>query len=755
MSRRSKSRMKKAVMAGAASATALSVCLVPTMANAASSQTYFVGFPDWLSIGDGSTLPSDPVAINNAIVGAKDTNPLIGWGTGGVDLQPVWLRWIDGVPEYTVPVVGQTGSHTETYQGPNPLYQPAYDAAYSAAYNTYCRLSSNRTKCAQDAGNAAVQNIPKLIDFSVEVPDYGVIEDGYWTTTTAGQWITGDDIGDLPTAAQLAYAAYVLENGDLSALAPLLNWTAYFTNVNLIAYGDGSIAAGLAYQAFLDSARGQTHDGYDPYEVGAALTGPRKIVIIDPTGKVTLVSYDETNNPLDLPEIIYPGSGEMPDYESAQDGGVLDLTVLSLVLIRNPGRANGGLYARFAPLYEELTGVNPVSPERQDVLPEGVDPELITNLLSGDTSNLSLDELGNLQAVLESADGKPIVVTLKADVGWQYDLMSDAPVTASPIAWANSVASAIFLTNLLTGVDLDDLGDGGYVGEDGTIYYTIPVDDLPLLAPMRLPAQALGTLMNGDPDSINTPIADALEPALTMLVNTAYTDWVRNEDGTYSRSLDEFGTPTLFGTSTMTREERAVAVGDFISLLGAGVGDEMTDVLLRTKARLSEELGIDLTSEQDAALTRALTAPGTRIRDISHQAGAGVSQTLTRVEAELPQGPGPLTQNQLADIQRSAGATLADVRHDVVEASTTVKAAVDEVRGGLEGGSTTRTTSVSAAKDKASTSSAARKAAVKDSVSKVNSGLKKAGDDAKKAVNKTVDKVKKSLAPKKESSDDD
>ena len=281
-----------------------------------------------------------------------------------------------------------------------------------------------------------------------------------------------------------------------------------------------------------------------------------------------------------------PTPEDPPDYEVVQPGGVIDLTLLSLVLVRNPGRANGGLYARFAPVYEELTGVNPVTPERQDVLPEGIDPELITKLLTGNAGDISLDELGNLQAVIESADGEPIIVTLKADVGWQYDLMSDAPATANPIAWANSVASSIFLTNLLTGVDFQDLGEGASIGPDGTLYYTLPVDELPLLAPLRLPAQAIG-LATGNPD-VNTPLADAIEPALKMLVNLGYTDVVRNPDGTYTRTLDKFGEPTLFGTPTLTREQMALVPGDLIAALGAGFGDEMTDVLMRTKGQLTE-----------------------------------------------------------------------------------------------------------------------------------------------------------------------
>ena len=738
-----RAKAKKAAMAGAVAATAMAVGLTPSVANAVSSQTYFIGFPDWLPIGAGSTLPSDPVAINNAIVRAKDGSPLIGWGTGGVTLQPVWVKWVDGVPQYTLPVGGQTGSHP----GPNPAYQPAYNAAYTVAYNLPvfaggCNGRPNRAQCATNAALSAVSGIPQTID----IPEYGIIEDGYWTTTTAGQWVVPADVVTLPAAAQLAYAADILQSGDMSALAPLLNWTAYFTNVNLIAYGDGAIAAGVAYQAFIDSARGETHEGYDPYAVGAPLTGPRKIVLIDPTGKVTLISVDETNNPLDLPEIVYPGSGPMPGYESAQDGGVLDLTVLSLILVRNPGRANGGVYARFAPLYEALTGVNPVTPDRQDVLPDGVNPELLTDLLKGDTSSLSIDELGDLQAVLESADGKPIIVTLKADIGWQYDLMSDAPATANPIAWANSVASAVFLTNLLTGVDFDDLGDGGHIGDDGTIYYTIPVNELPLLTPLRLPAQALGTVMNLAPNSINTPLADALEPALRALVNIAYTDVVRNEDGTWTRTLDQFDENQLFGTQTITRAQAAYLPGDILTALGYGFGTELNQVLTEASAQLATALKVQLTPEQQQALSQVLTAPGNGIVTASKEVGDGLTQVLRNVESQLPEGPPPPTQAQLAAVQKDVGTVLADVRDNTSVAIADVQENVDEAAShvnaaGDESGPDTKTKPVS--------STAKKKTPVKDAIRKVGDDLNKAGNDLKKAADKVSAEVKKAFTPKK------
>lgn len=748
-------KIKKAALAGAVTATALTLGLTPSVANAASSQTYFIGFPDWLPIGDGSTLPSDPVAINNAIVRAKDGNPLTGWGLvpGGVNLQPVWVKWVDGVPQYTLPVGGQTGSHTETIPGgPNPLWQPAWDTAWALAivpkFLGGGGCSSGNTTCRTNFATNAVKDIPKVLpDTVITVPEYGIVEDGYYTTITAGQWVTPADVAKLPTAAQLAYALDVAQSGDMSALAPLLNWTAYFTNVNLIAYGDGAIAAGAAYQAFIDSANGTTHEGYEPYAVGTPQTGPRKIVLIDSTGKVTVTTVHVTNDPFDLPDIVYPGSGPMPNYESAQDGGVIDLTLLSLVLLRNPGRSNGGLYARFAPIYEALTGVNPVTPDRQDVLPDGVDPELLTKLLNGDTTGL-LVEGGDLQVALENADGNPIIVTLKTDIGWQYDLMSDAPVTANPIAWANSVASAIFLTNLLTGVDFNDLGDGGHIGDDGTIYYTIPVNELPLLTPLRLPAQLAGTLLNLDPNSINTPLADALEPALKALVNIAYTDVVRNEDGTWTRTLDQFDENMLFGTQTITRAQAAYLPGDLLTALGYGVGTELNQVLTESAARLVTALKLNLTPEQQQALQQALTAPGTGIVNASKEAGDGLTQVVRAVESHLPAGPPAPTQAQLETVQEDVGTVLADVRDDVNVVAADVEKDVDKAAADAETVVDVVKTGLDT-KTKPANSSTTRKTpvkdAVQDAVQRVSNDLKKARDDLKKAATKAAS----AFAPKK------
>lgn len=809
-------------LVGGIAATALAVGLTPTLANAASSQTYFVGFPDWLPISDGATLPADAAAIETAVLAAKDRNPLIGWGTGGVDLKPTWITWPDAVP---TPDLVPDQTHIETREVPNPaytlIYQPAYDAAYDAAYgpakdaayrtaydqayqqavravpvwqttyNTTADLyrpgkrwlveevkvfgrvivpgvpnpchnnnacTVQRATAAADeaasfghdaydlvakaagelagvqAGHAAGQaagdasGLDAIADYLAQNPDAALpptvtetktVVDSWkvvFHTRTGGQWANPGDLGALPAAAQAAYALYVAQNGDLGAAAPVLNWTTYLTNANLIAYGDGAIATGEAYRNILDSFAAGT------YPVGEARTGPRVIRITGPNPEVNV---DGTvSDPLDMP---FPTPGEMPDYEVVEAGGVLDLTVLSMVLVRNPGRANGGLYSRFAPIYQELTGVNPVSPERQDVLPDNVDPELLAKLLNGDTDDIDmsqLNELGEFLALVEDADGKPMLVTIKADVGWQYDLLSDAPATANPIAWANSIASSIMLTNLITGTDFDNLGDGFKVGPDGTLYYTVPVEELPLLAPLRAPSQLLG-LASGDLDP-NSPVADALEPMLRILVNSAYTDVQRNADGTWTRTLDEMGTPTLFGTQTLTRAEQALMVGDLIAALGKGVGDELSEALTDIRKAVSEQVELDLPAEQTAAIDEALRAPGTALTSLSRDAGTTVSQGLSAVDQQLPQRPA-VTQEQLADGQQQAGEQLADTRNRAEETVEKVDSTVKSVQERLK----------ERAAERAERREAAREN-IGDATKKVRADVRQARDD----VRKTVDKVK-------------
>lgn len=164
MARHRRKKMTKAAVVGTAIAATLGVGITPTMANAVSSDTYFIGFPDWLPIGASNSVDADADAIYQAIVGSKDTSPLVGWGTGGVALDPKWVQWYnpnlggldlsdidlgdlstgdlaalltkmdlgeltnsDNDQYYTPPKWGQTG--TKDVLVDNPEYQAAFEEA--------------------------------------------------------------------------------------------------------------------------------------------------------------------------------------------------------------------------------------------------------------------------------------------------------------------------------------------------------------------------------------------------------------------------------------------------------------------------------------------------------------------------------------------------------------------------------------------------------------------------------------------------
>lgn len=605
-------KVTRAAVAGTAIAAAVGVGLTPTIADAA---TYVVGLPSWIPSTGLTQLPSDPDAVTGAILDDREnTAGLVGWGLGTTftaeQLAPVWVKWFNPLD---VGSASQTTTSGGNWSGFPPKFNPAS----------------------------------------------GTVTGRDWTQ---GQWVSPSSLDGIDLGA---LAAYTAGGGDLTAaLAPLVNWTAYLSNTNFIGYGDGAIAVGAGYQNFIDQARA------GDLEAGPALTGPRKIVFADPNDPVT---KDVTKAFVKVDAATYIGIQTAPgvwlllqplsatDYPEATDlptlditpGGVIDVTLLTVNLLRNPGRPNGGLYSRFAPIYQEITGVNPVTPERQDVLPEGMEGLSL--------SDLSFDDLGNLVAVAESLDGQPIVLTiLKTDTTWEYDLLSDAPVTGSPVAWANSAMAALLPLTLGASL-LDGSGVGAklYTAPDGTIYTTITQEQLPLLAPARLVAGLLSVATGED---VNTPVADALEPLLKLLVNTSYTDAVRNEDGSWTRTLDQMHVPTLFGTQTLTREQAALLAGDLLAELGRGVGSEYTDIVQRVTNRtvnFLEDNNIQVPAEIKTVAAKLATEPGKAIRTVSRQIGDDVSKVLTGIEAKLPEGPAPLSQQQLDNLQRPVGKVLA------------------------------------------------------------------------------------------------
>ena len=89
----------------------------------------------------------------------------------------------------------------------------------------------------------------------------------------------------------------------------------------------------------------------------------------------------------------------------------------NFVLIRNPGRSNGGLVC---PL--------PIPVPREDPV----------------TGNVVPSQTGSLCPVICG-----FYEPTKSDVTWAYDFYSDFPIAPNPFSIANSLAAGFFLTNLL------------------------------------------------------------------------------------------------------------------------------------------------------------------------------------------------------------------------------------------------------------------------------------------------------------------
>lgn len=252
------------------------------------------------------------------------------------------------------------------------------------------------------------------------------------------------------------------------------------------------------------------------------------------------------------------------------------LTILPMILLRNPGRANGGLFARFYPV-AGLAGIDTVTPDTA-----------VTS--SSDGTGLSI-AVGNTGIVIGDAN----LVPIKVDGTVEYDPLSDFPAWPNPFSLANSAAALAFPTYLLRGItaaSLTEVLDGqlkpqvaaALANTSGplalNLYLTVPVNDaLPLLEPVKLPIDLINLFTGAN---LNNPFATALEPVLTTLVNLGYTDVTRTVvDGVpvYDRTLDQGNVITPFGTLPSGVDWGRVP-GDLLVQLAAGIQKAIGDGLV-------------------------------------------------------------------------------------------------------------------------------------------------------------------------------
>lgn len=219
--------------------------------------------------------------------------------------------------------------------------------------------------------------------------------------------------------------------------------------------------------------------------------------------------------------LAYP---QIRDYFTSEDQRDT-LTVLPLLLLRNWGRADGGIAARFAPLLDPIVQLF------------GYD-SVVTPDVENDADYVTIPPIPVLGFPgLSIPTGG--LIPIKVDATWEYDTFSDFPAWPNPVSLANSVAAGLFPTYILRGGDVAALTPqlaaalpqilGGLLDEDGAIniFLTVPSDRQPILEPLRYPFD-VANFVTGGAFGFTNPFADAIEPAIKILGNLGYTNVVQN-----------------------------------------------------------------------------------------------------------------------------------------------------------------------------------------------------------------------------------
>lgn len=298
--------------------------------------------------------------------------------------------------------------------------------------------------------------------------------------------------------------------------------------------GTGAVNLITAYRNEIASVQGNTPAGYDPFVAPAKERQTRP----------PCLQLNPNNCPMVQPT---------------------NMTSQALLFVRNLLRPNGGIMSRFGP---------------------------VLNLFGVDTS---VPDAGVYTSDNSSTPGIRLN-TATLDLTWAYDPLSDFPATLNPFSLLNTALAAI-PTNLLGGVDLKGLdlttagvNIAGTLGilsrlsagilpiSDGQAWYgTLLPNDLPLLEPLRLPVRIINAVTKalGFPLNLGTPLADALQPALTILVNTGYTDvQTPTSGGLYTRSFTTSNVYTPFlSQAPLTAQEWAQVPGDVLRALVVGFQD--------------------------------------------------------------------------------------------------------------------------------------------------------------------------------------
>lgn len=215
------------------------------------------------------------------------------------------------------------------------------------------------------------------------------------------------------------------------------------------------------------------------------------------------------------------------------------LTLLPMVLVNNPGRPDGGAFARFGPL-AALFGIDTVNPRTE---------------LTGNGGLLG-DAVDPLGLHIGGANVLPILI----DATYEYQAMSDFAAWPNPFTLANNLASALMPTYMLRGLTLEGLDEQLLDGIDDAVdlslltgdplalnlYLTLQSKTLPLVEPLFLAADFLNLVGLSPLAQIPLRLANALMPALRILTDVGYSNVVQNADGTYTRDFTNADAETPF-----------------------------------------------------------------------------------------------------------------------------------------------------------------------------------------------------------------
>ena len=387
--------------------------------------------------------------------------------------------------------------------------------------------------------------------------------------------------------------------------------------------GTGALSLIEAYRNQIASVQGNTPAGYTPFAPG-------------PIEKQTIAS----------------GCGSIFNPNNCPNVQATNQTNQALLFVRNLLRPNGGIMSRFGP---------------------------ILNLFGVDTTVPGAGEYSSTPSVSPPGVGIKLN-TATLDLTWAYDPLSDFPATLNPFSLLNTALAAV-PTNLLGGIELQglDLTTAG-VNIAGTLgilsrlsanllpistgqawYGTLLPNDLPLLEPLRLPVRLINAVTNalGIPLNLGTPLADALQPALSILVNTGYTDiQTPTSGGLYTRSFETSDVYTPFlSQAPLTAQEWAQVPGDVLRALVVGFQDAFPILRFGQPAPTlvvdGNHLGISYTAPQSTAASTAVQTPAPEVSAPEVKATSNeVSDTTTAPaddtkpatsSADTPSTPAPST----------------------------------------------------------------------------------------------------------------